>query len=72
MISGRSELEPPGDKTRKKGFAIVRERLSEMRWYFVCERCNAKWFETIQVRRCPRCGVLVVAMEKLILPWRGT
>ena len=39
------------------------------RWYFVCRVCNAKWFASDRVNRCPRCGTPAVATEKIVPPW---
>lgn len=41
-------------------------------WYFVCSDCNAKWFQSAEVGRCPRCGRAARSREKLPVPWLQT
>lgn len=36
--------------------------------YFICETCNAKWFQSGELRQCPRCGA-VAAGEDIEAPW---
>ena len=38
-------------------------------WYFVCARCNAKWFHSTEVVNCPRCGALCRSHEQITPPW---
>jgi len=38
-------------------------------WYFVCERCNAKWFASREGSSCPRCGHDAVSNEQHEVPW---
>lgn len=38
-------------------------------YYFVCRRCEAKWFAPLRKRRCPRCGKVGVSREQLTPPW---
>lgn len=39
------------------------------RWYFVCDRCDAKWFQPWNVGICPRCGQAAESRERMIPPW---
>ena len=39
------------------------------RYYFVCENCNAKWFDQGGLCVCPRCGKIVASKEQVIPPW---
>jgi hypothetical protein len=38
-------------------------------WYFVCDRCNAKWFAAKKSMRCPRCGRRESSDEQFFFPW---
>ena len=44
-------------------------RADRRRWYFVCFRCNAKWFAEEQEMPCPRCCLTVRSRERLTPPW---
>ena len=39
------------------------------RWYFVCDRCDAKWFSLQQQAACPRCRATAASTERIIPPW---
>ena len=39
------------------------------RWYFVCNRCDAKWFSLQQRATCPRCRAIATSTERVIPPW---
>ena len=39
------------------------------RWYFVCPKCEAKWFALEQKMPCPRCSVEVRSRERITPPW---
>lgn len=39
-------------------------------WYFVCDRCDCKWFRSEPASLCPRCGTFRRSTERLIPPWR--
>lgn len=39
-------------------------------WYFVCDRCNAKWFFAGQRIECPRCGLEQWSDEAIVPPWQ--
>lgn len=41
------------------------------RWYFVCFRCDAKWFAEEQEMPCPRCCAVARSCERLTPPWRS-
>ena len=36
------------------------------RWYFVCNRCDAKWFSLQQRATCPRCRAIATSTECII------
>jgi predicted DNA-binding transcriptional regulator AlpA len=38
--------------------------------YFVCDRCDAKWFAHLSQSSCPRCQQIMVSNEQLEPPWR--
>lgn len=40
------------------------------RWYFVCDRCESKWFNAAPSSHCPRCGHAAVSSEQLVPPWQ--
>lgn len=42
---------------------------ASLRWYFVCDRCNAKWFSPIPNSDCPRCGRPSKSTTQAIPPW---
>ena len=33
------------------------------RWYFVCNRCDAKWFSLQQRATCPRCRAIATSTD---------
>ncbi len=39
-------------------------------WYFVCERCECKFFHKEQRVECPRCRQNLTSREQLEPPWR--
>jgi len=39
-------------------------------WYFVCSRCEAKWFGRRGQLACPRCGLVSVSKVQLGPPWQ--
>ena len=39
-------------------------------YYFVCRRCNAKWFAVKRRVACPRCSAVAQSRERLRPPWR--
>lgn len=41
----------------------------DARWYFVCLRCDAKFFARSRQVDCPRCRQSITSKEKLIPPW---
>jgi ribosomal protein L37E len=42
---------------------------SKARYYFVCLRCNSKWFAAVTKMNCPRCGKPCESKERLIPLW---
>lgn len=40
------------------------------KWYFVCLRCNAKWFHWKRAGSCPRCGIILESSERFVPPWQ--
>lgn len=40
-----------------------------MQFYFVCDRCTAKFFQSYDAACCPRCGARLHSTEKLTPPW---
>jgi predicted DNA-binding transcriptional regulator AlpA len=40
------------------------------RWYFLCDRCQAKWFDAARPSSCPRCGHSATSNEKFVPPWQ--
>jgi hypothetical protein len=38
--------------------------------YFVCESCNAKWFQKGELSSCPRCGTLAGSRDDIAPPWK--
>jgi hypothetical protein len=40
-----------------------------MWFYFVCSRCNAKWFAHTNHADCHRCGRLATSQELITPPW---
>ena len=43
---------------------------SAPQWYFVCARCEAKWFSRTKESTCPRCQLESTSSERLLPPWR--
>jgi hypothetical protein len=43
-----------------------------MSFYFVCDRCNCKWFAACRVHRCPRCDKRCESREQRTAPWLPT
>lgn len=41
-------------------------------WYFVCERCNCKFFHREKTAACPRCGSSLASNEQLTPPWKSS
>lgn len=39
-------------------------------FYFICYRCNAKWFAPGKKWTCPRCGKQSTSTEERDPPWR--
>ena len=39
-------------------------------FYYVCVRCEAKFFSPRQVEPCPRCGMTLNSRERLTPPWQ--
>jgi len=39
-------------------------------YYYVCERCEAKYFSRRRVEPCPRCRRLLTSRETLTPPWQ--
>ena len=38
-------------------------------WYYVCTRCDAKWFAKQESIDCPRCGLTIHSTVRLTPPW---
>jgi hypothetical protein len=38
-------------------------------YYFVCTRCDAKWFGNRPLARCPRCRRRCRSEEQIVPPW---
>lgn len=38
-------------------------------FYFVCPRCDAKWFWNRRLARCPRCRRRCRSVERIFPPW---
>ncbi|MBX9653768.1 helix-turn-helix domain-containing protein [bacterium] len=54
----------PAEQIRDDNSSVVTEF-----WYFVCLRCNGKWFAPKAKFECPRCGQVSVSAERRIPPW---
>ena len=47
----------------------MRRQMTDLSWYFVCGRCEAKWFAPQPEVACPRCRQHCVSRERLVPPW---
>lgn len=47
------------------------DRSIDLRWYFVCIGCNAKWFCPLATVKCPRCHATCKSTEQITPPWKG-
>ena len=54
------QISPESDQSREA---------DHRRWFFVCPRCEAKWFALEQKVPCPRCSTKVCSRERLAPPW---
>jgi len=48
------------------------ERVPDLPTYFVCSRCNVKWFARKQAMPCPRCFLKNRSEVRLAPPWWRT
>jgi hypothetical protein len=62
-------MRPKEEAVIRSSIVAVAQR-DETQWYFVCARCNAKWFAPTQRCKCPRCLQTTVSGERLLPPWR--
>ena len=61
-------IHPAGDPS-PKAHRHQRLRRDRRRWYFVCPRCDAKWFALVRETLCPRCCARGRSRERLTPPW---
>ena len=59
----------PSPRTNSKAVSLNAPELGAPRWYFVCRRCNAKWFAKEANAGCPRCYLSARSTTQLVPPW---
>ncbi len=52
----------------RKTSRIVPE--NDLRWYMLCEECDAKFFAPAIPSECPRCGGFRLSSTRAVCPWK--